>query len=400
MRIALLSPDLPSRGAANGIATYVGVMREALLQLGHEVTVFTGHEYQTSDGSIRDLPPPPIAKRLLEGLAVRLAADPGDGGVGAGLMRNAAAVLRRTGLADIVEMEESFGWSAAVRETGVPVVIRLHGPHFLSREPIENAEQQRKSNRRCALEIDAARVITAATSPSQRILDATARRWDLRVPTETIFNPMPAASVRWSSAASNPNELLCIGRFDLRKGADVVVDAFVRAVRERPELRLKMVGPDNGLRRIDGSLVRFAEYVAAKVPPADQDKIVHVGLRSPADVAQLRLSASCVIVGSRFECFPYAIAEAASIGMPIVATDVFGSGEIITDGVNGRLVPTEDPEALAEAVLWMMGDRERAARMGSAVREWAERHLDPRTIAEQTVAFYRRALNEYSGLGA
>ena len=165
LRIALLSPDLPSRGGANGIVTYVGVMREALLQLGHEVTIFTGLEYQTTDGVIRALPRPPFARRLLDKAATYLSSDPGDGGVGSALMRNAVATLRRAGLADIVEMEESFGWGAAVRTAGVPTVIRLHGPHFLGHEPIESPEQQRITKRRCETEARAAEAIDGVTSP-------------------------------------------------------------------------------------------------------------------------------------------------------------------------------------------------------------------------------------------
>jgi glycosyltransferase involved in cell wall biosynthesis len=68
------------------------------------------------------------------------------------------------------------------------------------------------------------------------------------------------------------------------------------------------------------------------------------------------------------------LAEAMNAGTPVVATRVGGLAEVVDDGVTGRLVPPGDPEALAAAVLEVLGDRE---AMGAAGRERARRwHAD------------------------
>ena len=70
------------------------------------------------------------------------------------------------------------------------------------------------------------------------------------------------------------------------------------------------------------------------------------------------------------EGYSIALLEACACALPIVATRVGGNGEIVSDGVNGLLVPASDPGALANAIDTLLGDPERAAEMGRAGRAW------------------------------
>jgi glycosyltransferase involved in cell wall biosynthesis len=89
-------------------------------------------------------------------------------------------------------------------------------------------------------------------------------RFGLNLPiARAIPNPMPAMSPAdaWRLERADPDQILCVGRFDLRKGADVVVRAFARAIERRPSLMLLMAGPDPGLAQPDGSAIHFDEFV-------------------------------------------------------------------------------------------------------------------------------------------
>ena len=92
------------------------------------------------------------------------------------------------------------------------------------------------------------------------------------------------------------------------------------------------------------------------------------------------------------ESFPYAVLEAMSFGLPIVATDVGGTGEAIEDGVSGRLVAARDPAALASGIDSALADRQRAASMGERARR---RHSERFT----TRAMVRRTLDVYGEVG-
>ena len=76
---------------------------------------------------------------------------------------------------------------------------------------------------------------------------------------------------------------------------------------------------------------------------------------------------------------PNVIMEALSCGMPVVATDVCGVGEVIRDGETGYLIPQRDPAALADAIRRMLSDREAALRMAQTGRELVFRMFDTET---------------------
>jgi glycosyltransferase involved in cell wall biosynthesis len=67
--------------------------------------------------------------------------------------------------------------------------------------------------------------------------------------------------------------------------------------------------------------------------------------------------------------------------VPVVATDVSGSRELVRDGETGRIVPVGQPAALAEAMLWMLDHPDRACRMAEQARRQAQRFTIEHTAA-------------------
>jgi glycosyltransferase involved in cell wall biosynthesis len=113
----------------------------------------------------------------------------------------------------------------------------------------------------------------------------------------------------------------------------------------------------------------------------------------PREITKLRLRSSLAVVGSRFENFPYGIAEAMAVGMPVLTSATFGGSEMIRDGIDGRVVPIENVDAMADAILVMMNDRDSLGAMGASAYQRAARWLDPDRIAGETVNLYRELLS-------
>ena len=80
--------------------------------------------------------------------------------------------------------------------------------------------------------------------------------------------------------------------------------------------------------------------------------------------------------------------EALAHGIPVVATDVCGIPEVVEDGVTGRLVRQRDPEALADAVMDLAADRDRAVAMAQAGRERVGRMFDPEANTRAILEFF------------
>lgn len=147
--------------------------------------------------------------------------------------------------------------------------------------------------------------------------------------------------------------ILMAGRMTAQKGWDVLLEAAARLETVRDDLLWLCVG-DGPLR---GPLMRRAAELAVPVS--------FTGAR--ADMADVLGCADVVVLASRSEGLPFTLLEAMALGKPVVATRVGGVPEVVEDGRSGRLVPRDDPAALATAIAAVV-DAPDAAAMGARGR--------------------------------
>jgi glycosyltransferase involved in cell wall biosynthesis len=159
----------------------------------------------------------------------------------------------------------------------------------------------------------------------------------------------------------------------------VFVRALPRILAERPDAVAWIVG--------DGPLAASAEQAVTAAGLAG--RVVFLGLRK--DMPDV-LSASDVVVHSSIrEGLPRVVLEALAVGTPVVATAVGGVPDVLADGVNGLLVPPEDPAALASAVLATLADPAATARRVQAGQA-AVHPFSARQMLDEQHALYRRLL--------
>jgi glycosyltransferase involved in cell wall biosynthesis len=154
--------------------------------------------------------------------------------------------------------------------------------------------------------------------------------------------------------------LLSVGRLVYQKAHEVLLAAMPAVLKEFPNARLGICG--------DGILY-----------PQLGEQIESLGLAKSVkllgrfdSVAKFLAAADVFILPSRWEGLPIALLEAMSAGLPIVATRVEGVDEVVHDGEHGLLVPVEDADALAGAILQLAGDPEMRQKMGAAARRRIE----------------------------
>ena len=110
------------------------------------------------------------------------------------------------------------------------------------------------------------------------------------------------------------------------------------------------------------------------------------------DVVKAYQESSIFVLSSRFEGFGMVLIEAMACGLPVVSFDCpAGPDEIITDGVDGLLVPSGDVHALAEKLMLLMSDENLRRRLGQQARQTAQRY-EMTTIANQWIALFEKVI--------
>lgn len=110
------------------------------------------------------------------------------------------------------------------------------------------------------------------------------------------------------------------------------------------------------------------------------------------DMPTLFASVDMVVLPSYREGLPKGLIEAAACALPLVTTDVPGCRQVVTDGVDGLLVPARDADALARAIARLQDDPELATRLGQAARAKALAEFDEKIVIARTMAVYRELL--------
>lgn len=111
-----------------------------------------------------------------------------------------------------------------------------------------------------------------------------------------------------------------------------------------------------------------------------------LGMRQ--DVAQILSGFDIFVLSSISEGYSLALVEAAAAALPIVATRVGGNADIVANGATGLLVPAQDAQALAQALIRLVDDIELRERMGSAGRQWALQHGTVEAMGQAYLALY------------
>lgn len=167
-----------------------------------------------------------------------------------------------------------------------------------------------------------------------------------------------------------------VGRLVWQKGFEYLIQAAKEISSCSPKVKMLIVG-DGPLR---GELHELASNLGVG------DKVIFTGFRD--DIKEVLSSIDLLVVSSLLEGFPMVTLEAMAMAKPIVATNINGIIEQISDGEEGLLVPPKNPEALAAAVVRLIQDKSLAAKIGMAARNKVKTHLSVEKMVTETEEVY------------
>lgn len=174
--------------------------------------------------------------------------------------------------------------------------------------------------------------------------------------------------------------LTYLGRMHIEKGVVELAKSFLQIAAKHEQAHLLLVGPDEG-----------ALQPALKILSACRNRVHVLGLSMEPEKY---LAASDIFCLASFrEGFGLSLIEAASAGLPSVASRIYGVTDAVIDGVTGLLVPVCDTNAFSEAAGKLLTSVELRNHMGAVARQRAELYFSQKTVVDAWIDFYVQQLS-------
>ena len=266
--------------------------------------------------------------------------------------------------------------SLAAQEVGIPAIV--HTAHTIIVRPGDVLLSHTTAARTIAVSQAAARLLEEAGVPPERI--------------EVIYNGVgpehfedESEEIERTRAALNLGPGPTIGtvaRLSREKGIDILLRAMQRVVPSFPGVTVLVTG--------DGPQAAELHQLADEL--GLYETVRFLGART--DIPVLNRLLDAFVLPSREEACPMALLEAMAAGRAAVATRVGGTPEVVTDPIEGWLVPPDDPEALAQGLLLLLENPTRRAEMGTAAQRKVARQFTLDRMVHETLSFYQRLLGD------
>ena len=200
------------------------------------------------------------------------------------------------------------------------------------------------------------------------------------------FEWAPGERESWRAKFALPEEkiVLYVGRFVREKGIHVLLDAASAVLAQQPNTKFVIVG--GGMRE---KYERFVNWYGLG------EKVVFTGFMAGRNLFSMYRIADAAVFPSLYEPFGIVALEAMASDAPVVASDTGGLPEVVLHDKTGTLSYAGDPASLAWAVLQVLQDPARAARLNDAAKARLHTDFDWARIASQTIEVYNRTWNEF-----
>jgi glycosyltransferase involved in cell wall biosynthesis len=260
----------------------------------------------------------------------------------------------------------------AARRVGIPAVFTAHGWGFTPGVPWPRRELALRLERLAArwseriitvCETDRALALRRRVAASKRIVN--------------VRNGVPDVGVRADPGRMGPMRLIMVARLEAPKDHDLLLRATAST---GADWRITFVGDGPTRGRVESRARRLGLG----------ERVEFLGWRR--DVAEQLGRAHAFVLASRWEGLPLTVLEALRAGLPVVASDVGGVREAVSDGETGYVVPPGDEASLARRLAEVAGDPTMREKMGAAGRRLYETRFTSERMVAETLGVYDAVL--------
>ncbi len=368
MRILITTGIFPPD--IGGPATYVPTIAKALAERGHQVTVLTTSEPENLqwDDSIY----PFLVFRINRRQKIWLRS-----------LKCVAEILRLGRAADVIYANGVY-FEAAIASKFLrkPLVMKIVGDEAWERsvrrgwtkDNFEDFQQRCQSWQAELLKRHRSWVVRQANKvivPSQYLANWVVK-WG--VPTEKIVVIYNAVEISdgvepLSIPLKTPIKAVTVGRLVPWKQ----VDGLIEALREIPELGLVVVGDGPERPRLE----RIAQELGVL------GRVYFAGQRSKKETLSLMAACDLFVLNSTYEGLPHTVLEAMALGLPVIATAVGGTPEVVRDGETGLLIHSGN-RALEKTLYALVTDEKTRRRLGEKAKKWVREHMSLQVMVTST----------------
>jgi phosphatidylinositol alpha-mannosyltransferase len=183
--------------------------------------------------------------------------------------------------------------------------------------------------------------------------------------------------------------ILFVGRLEKRKGFDYLLKAYRQVKRNFPKCRLLVVGPG----------VRLRNKYQKRINNNGLSDVIFTGYAAYSELPRYYKTADIVCFpATGWESFGIVLLEAMAVGKPVIASDITGYASVMTNNVEGFLIPPKDEDELAKALIKMITDKSLREEMGARGRPKALQY-DWETVARRVYEYYEQTLDRLSASG-
>ena len=380
MHICFLTNEYPKAGFPHGgLGSFVKTMAEALVGKGIQVTV-VGLNYVFSDETensngvnvIR------IRKSKVKGLAWYFNSK--------NISKNIATIHKKNPI-DIVEGPElSLAFLPKIK--GIKYVIRLHGGHHFFTEG-ENRGinwwkgfQEKRSFKKAEAFIAVSNYVKSHTAKYLSYHNK---------PIEVIFNPINSQLFQPKNVAFEPNNITFAGTICEKKGVRQLIQSFPMVKEQFPNAILNLYGRDWFFSDGSSYIKMLQETELPKLGDYAKDVIFH-GAVSFTEIPNAYAKAAVCIFPSHMETLGLVAPEAMAMEKPVIFTKLGPGPEVITDGETGWLCNPHDPKDIANAIVEVLSNPEKAQAIAKQAKRFVSEKFALHEIAQNNIDFYKKIL--------
>jgi glycosyltransferase involved in cell wall biosynthesis len=171
-----------------------------------------------------------------------------------------------------------------------------------------------------------------------------------------------------------------------RKGPGHLVNAFSKVIKAMSNAKLAIAGGGTEAASLRTQIKKLGL----------EKSVLMLGRLQREQVAELMAAANVFVLPSMFESFGLVLLEAMAVGTPVVCTRTQGALEIVKDGEDGLVVPLENDDALADAIVRVLNDRQLAERLRANGQKTVHEKFSWEKTAKKTLALYEKVREEHA----